>query len=173
MPSPSAQVSNLEPKYKAFCPVCKERVTGWNLYAGYVAEIDGGWPVGGTLVVTGEQVAHRDEPDLTGRISLCTKMEPFRAEDYWIFQPCGHAFTGEMQLDVSVDWKEWARDEERLKVKLVLMVMQRLQCKIETDDTGLSTCTKHCASVEDWADPPASRIVCLHAVTEAGLTGGE
>lgn len=63
--------------------------------------------------------------------------------------------------------------EDRVRLLLVQMVMGRIRCHLITDGTGLTTCETHQASTEDWrqrGDPLA--LVCLRAVTEAGLMGG-
>lgn len=90
----------MTPEATADCPVCGENLASVDYHPAYMAEADGGWPVGGTVIVTGEQVASGYEPHLRGH--LLSKREPFPAEDYWEFGPCRHTFTGKLELIFTV-----------------------------------------------------------------------
>ena len=88
------------------CPVCGKPVEHSSIEYGYAATVNGGWPVGGTVIGAG------DLHGIPGRID---KVDPFPALNRWSFEPCGHVVEAE---SVEVNVYEgpdlcWARQESR------------------------------------------------------------
>lgn len=91
------------------CPVCGLKVAQWNIAYGRAVTMNGGWPLGGTVIGAG------DFPLPPGYID---KTEPVPPLNEWTFEPCGHqVFGAEVSLR-EYDGPEpcWDADACRLQV---------------------------------------------------------